>query len=204
MRPGAGVFIGAFVPANLILPALTFPGDIDLLVIPYEGDELIPSRAIAIEIKIVRARFDDQGKSPNQFGFSQARALLSAGFPYAAVGHLIICDDSPRSSWSSILKTQVIDANSGRVREPWPVLADLLPMRLIQRSFGRLKAIPNRMSLGFFATHVGKVRWNPSGRKAIRNPAMSLEMINAIRNYYELYADRFLDAPKYNYPRGAP
>jgi hypothetical protein len=57
-----------------------------LLAIPYEENEMILSMTIAIEVKIVRACYSNKGKSPNQYGFSQASALLEHGFPYAGVG----------------------------------------------------------------------------------------------------------------------
>jgi len=53
----SGVMIAHSVPSREISPVIIFPGDIDLLVIPCVGDELIVDQALAIEVKIVRARF---------------------------------------------------------------------------------------------------------------------------------------------------
>jgi len=80
-----GVFIAPFVLSNKLLKHIVFPGDIDLLIIPYQENNLLLTRSIAVELKIVRATFAKQGKSPNDYGFSQASSLLSHGFPYAAV-----------------------------------------------------------------------------------------------------------------------
>src|SRR5690349_15958157 len=94
----SGVMVGGFVRSANVLPAMSFPGDIDLLVIPYENDELVVSETLTIELKAVRAKFAKQGKSPNEYGFSQAKAMLSHGFPYSAVAHLITSDSSPEDS----------------------------------------------------------------------------------------------------------
>jgi hypothetical protein len=68
MPLGSGVFIAPLVQTKDILQRAERPGDIDLLVIPYEGGELVLERVLAIEAKAVRARFSRQGKSPNEFG----------------------------------------------------------------------------------------------------------------------------------------
>lgn len=80
MPRDSGVMIMGLVPIEEICPGQTFPGDIDLLVIPFEGDELLASRALAIEVKAVRALYARPHRSPNSFGLSQAGALLSLGF----------------------------------------------------------------------------------------------------------------------------
>ena len=83
------------VQMSLLKPAVRFPGDIDILIVPYENDFLQLDRVLAIEVKVVRASFEKQGRSPNDFGISQTKALLRAGFPYCAVAHLIVSDESP-------------------------------------------------------------------------------------------------------------
>lgn len=134
----SGVMIAGFVSSIDIFPDLTFPGDIDLLVIPYCEDQLIISETLAIELKVVRATFAKQGKSPNDFGFSQASALVEYGLPYTALAHLIISDSSPEKHWREVLMTRVIDANTGAVERPWPERVDMLPSDLIARTYGRL------------------------------------------------------------------
>jgi hypothetical protein len=92
----SGVLIRGFVPTAKLFSEVSFPGDIDLLIIPFEADELVLSMTLAIELKAVRAKFKRQGKSPNQYGFSQASALLDCGLAYVAVAHLIVSDNTPR------------------------------------------------------------------------------------------------------------
>jgi hypothetical protein len=201
MGPGSGVMIGGFVPSAGLMPTLIFPGDIDLLVIPYEKEELVISETLVIELKAVRAKFAKQGKSPNEYGFSQAKAMLSHGFPYSAVGHLITSDDSPRDSWRKVLVTRIIDARAGTVEDPWETSADMLPSDLIDRCFGRLNANCDRGELGLVAAYIkddGNDRmWSPSTKPAIKNPSVSQATLDAIAAYYEKNFKRFMDTPKY-------
>lgn len=81
MPPKSGVLIHPLVPTGSIAKGASRPGDIDLLIVPYENDDLILHRAVAMEIKALRVRHLRKGKSPNQFGFSQASSLLELGFP---------------------------------------------------------------------------------------------------------------------------
>jgi hypothetical protein len=136
MPRGSGVFIAPLVRTKAILQHAEKPGDIDLLVIPYEGDELVLERVLVIEAKAVRARFARQGKSPNEFGFSQALSLLDLGFPYVAVAHLIISDLSPEESWREMMAAEVLD-REGNVGNIGLVKVDPMPDNLTARGTGR-------------------------------------------------------------------
>ena len=80
MGKASGVMIYPFAKSSGVVPDLNFPGDIDLLVIPYEDNQLIVSKTLAIELKIIRAKFTKQEKSPNDFGFSQSIFNLKSIF----------------------------------------------------------------------------------------------------------------------------
>jgi len=189
--------VACFVSSGEILPAMSFPGDIDLLIIPYEDEQLIVSATLVVETKVVRARFSKQGKSPNEYGFSQAKAFIMHGFPYAAVGHLITSDGSPEDSWRKVLTARVLDAD-GRVDAPTEMLADMLPSALIDRSFGRLSANCNHDLVGFFATYMTDDGvWFPSAQPAKRNPSTSQVTLDAVALFYEKNYQRFIDTPKY-------
>jgi predicted nucleotidyltransferase len=193
-----GVMVSRFVRSNSVLPAMSFPGDIDLLVVPYENDELVVSETLAIELKAVRAKFAKQGKSPNEYGFSQAKALLSHGFPYSAVVHLITSDASPEDSWRKILVARVIDADAGTVEDPWETSVDLLPANLIDRCFGRLRANCDDDKLGLAAVYIKHDEmWSPSTRPARKNLHIASATLEAIAACYEKSFQRFMDIPKY-------
>lgn len=201
MPQDSGVVIGSFIPTGEVLPGLTFPGDIDALVIPYEGDDLVLSHTLAIEIKVIRASFARQGKSPNQFGFSQAGALLDAGFPHAAVGHLIVSDRSPEHAWREVGMTTVLNADTGACEPVRSVKHDMLPADLLQRSHGRLKHnCPNPL-LGHFSAYLsGAGLWFPEGVRASANPHMRDEVLEGIYACYQRHHRHFLRTRRYPPP----
>lgn len=199
MEYGGGVMIKPFTSSKEILPEMKSPGDIDLLVIPYENNDLIISRTLSVELKIVRAKFSKQGKSPNQFGFSQANSLLEWGFPYAAVGHLIVSDSSPIESWRTVLETKIIDSASGTVEEPWKTSKDMMPSDLIERCYKRLEKNCSNHHLGLLSSYfTSEDIWFPSGGPAILNPQISTHTMDKIAEYYNQNAKMFLDTPKFS------
>lgn len=196
---GSGVMIKPFVLSKHVLPKMTFPGDIDLLIIPYEDDELIISRTLAIELKIVRAKFSKQSKSPNQFGFSQATSLLYRGFPYVAVGHLIVSDVSPIDCWRKVLETKIIDSASGKAEIPKEVSKDMMPSDLIERCYKRLEKNCSCESIGLLSSYfTDDSVWLPRGRAAKINPLLSIQTMDKIAEYYNINARGFLDTPKFS------
>lgn len=194
-----GVVVASCIPSIAITPKMSYPGDIDMLVIPYDNHELLLHRSLAIELKIVRASFQNQAKSPNKFGFSQASSLLAHGFPYAAVAHLIISDDSPTSAWQKTHVTQIIDGKSGAVEEPREYFTDLMPQRLIDRTYGRLKSRCNNRRLGLISCYLGDAgKWQPEGRAAKPNPKPSPMVIEAIGALYSSHSSSFFDIPRFD------
>lgn len=192
------VMIRGLVPIEQICPGHTFPGDIDLLVIPFEGDELVASRALAIELKAVRASYARQHRSPNSFGFSQAEALLSMGFPLVGVAHLIVSDRSPESAWRKMAMTTVLDAETGLLDELREIRVDMLPSDLIERCVGRLRRNCRDQRLGLLSTYIGgDGHWIPSGRSAEYNEGASLDVIHSIAQYYERNAESFFETLRY-------
>ncbi|MDR2689375.1 MAG: hypothetical protein LBB76_06415, partial [Azoarcus sp.] len=181
MPQDSGVVIGTFISSTDIMPGLTFPGDIDVLVIPYEGDDLVLSLTLAIEIKVIRASFERQGKSPNQFGFKQAKALLEAGFPFVAVGHLIVSDRSPKSAWREVGMTRIVDADSGACEPIQTIRHDMLPVDLLRRAHGRLSSNCPDSRLGHFSAYPNDSgMWFPEGKRASFNPCMNINVLDKV------------------------
>lgn len=200
MPKGSGVFISGLVPTKEILPHVEFPGDIDLLIIPYEGDELLISMSLAIEIKIIRATYKKQGRSPNQYGFSQAEALLRAGFPHVAVAHLIVSDQSPEHAWREILYTVVLD-DEGRCADPKPIKVDTMPSDLIARSLGRLRANRRTEQIGLLASYLSEDWdgvWLPSGDGCQQNPKIDFDVMASIAKYYHCVPQRFIETRRWD------
>ncbi len=198
MPENSGVFIRGFVQTNAILHGVLFPGDIDLLIIPYEGDTLVLSKTLAVELKAVRSSFAKQGKSPNQFGFSQTQALIDAGFPYVAVGHLIVSDQSPRESWRNVGVTRLTNAETGECEELTYTDADMMPADLIGRCFGRLKTNCANSKIGLFSAYISDHgSWHPEGTRAVWNQKTSANVLDAVWDYYCRDAGSFFDTRRY-------
>lgn len=198
MPSNSGVLIGAFINMNHILKGQTYPGDVDLLILPYEGDDLVLSKALAVELKVIRASFKKQGKSPNQYGFSQAQALLDIGFPYAAVGHIIISDESPETHWRSTGVTTILNSETGLCSPIENVKADLMPVDLIRRSYGRLKANRKNSSIGLFTTYLRDEEiWFPLGKPVKKNKDSKKEVLDSIWVFYQKNTGLFFDTRRY-------
>jgi hypothetical protein len=193
-----GVMICARIQTKDILKGRSAPGDIDLLVLPYAGNDLMLSQAMAIEVKAVRATFANPGKSPGGFGFTQASALLECGFPYVAALHLIVSDRSPPKYWREILVTEIVDSDTGECGPIRPYCGDTFPSDLIRRSIGRLEANCADARLGLAAAYIDRPGiWMPSGRPATLNAAATTEVVTAIGDYFDGRYSRFLDTPRF-------
>lgn len=200
-KQGHGVMVAVEVDSKKIIPDMNFPGDIDILIIPYEGNKLIVSDTLAIEVKVIRASFERQNKSPNQFGFSQAESLLKHGFPFVAVAHLVVSNASPPSAWREVLVTTIID-DEGVVGDLLPYQADMLPADLISRAIGRLQKNCKSSELGLISAYVdfqkSKNIFLPSGRKLARNPVVNIKTFKSIANFYNSNWGIFFDTPAVN------
>jgi hypothetical protein len=198
MKRTSGVMINPFVPTSEIIPGAFFPGDIDLLVIPYEDDDLVLSMSMAVEVKIVRVQHSRQGKSPNRYGFSQAEASMRLGFPLVAVAHLVVSDNSPPEEYRTMLLGK-IDHSDGEIllKDLTPVLADPMPQELLRRSYGRLCANCTNSNIGFFTTYLrGEQIWEPLGKEAV-HCGFRKEALDGIKRYYDKNYDIFFQAPRY-------
>jgi hypothetical protein len=209
MPPNSGVLCAPFVPTSTIVPNARRPGDIDLLLLPYEGEQLVLSRAMATEVKVWRASYARQGRSPNDFGFSQASALLGIGFPYVAVMHLVVSDASPKEAWRKVLSGRL--QHKDRVKMLGTRLKDMLPADLIARSYGRLEAHSIHPTLGLAAVYIDRRsgreldmshrtggRWYPQVREAHFNADLNTTLCRSIAAYYEANSKRFLETPRFD------
>lgn len=213
MPHGSGVFIRPLIRTKELAPGAVRPGDIDLLVVPYESDDLVLERSLALEIKVVRASYARQGRSPNDMGFSQAEALLELGFPYVAVAHLILSDASPVDAWRKAYSFKVLD-DFGRVGERVEAQVDFMPMDLVARVFGRLNSMCLRPDLGLASVYVRRLdqgllpskpaqTWNTECRAAGLNQRTRPELLRAIGDLFQRAPERWLDTPRFD-PRRTP
>ena len=206
MPQDSGVLLRPVVTTSRIVAGAIRPGDIDLLVIPYQGKELILERTLAIEIKAIRASFAKQGKSPNDFGHSQTEGLSTLGFPYVALIHLIVSDGSPEHAWRTMGRAEVLDGYTGRARLLPDAPHDMLPSDLMERAYGRLVANSRNKDHGLGAVYLEKWSeelgrfdmngfWFPNCRRAEPNGAVSDELMESVGRYYQRNARTFLATP---------
>lgn len=207
MAPDSGVYVRPFVRTGEISLAER-PGDIDILILPYEGNTLLLHRVMAIEVKVLRATFRKQGKSPNEIGTSQASALRVMGFPYVALAHLIVSDQSPREAWREIGVARILD-HQGRAEMMPSVQADWLPIDLMTRTFGRLVgATAEEPSLGLVAAYLGadegeivkhdRPLWIPDTRRSRLNSLANRSLVERIAERFVEAPELFLDIPRYD------
>lgn len=193
----SGVMVTMSVPMQKIESELSFPGDIDILVIPYENDFLLLSLTTAVEIKILRAEKKRLGKSPNQFGFSQASALLEHGFPYAALGHVIVTDDVRDDPNREMLLARVEHQES--ITSFTPIEEDTFEIDLCNRTYGRLASNTPNDDIGLFAMNFDGSRLFEALGKACRfNPNYDSRLLNGIQRFYEENTDIFTEIPRYS------
>lgn len=204
MPQDSGVLLCPLVLTRELFPEAVRPGDIDLLVIPYENDQLVLHRVMAIEAKAIRATFMKQGKAPNEFGFSQAAALLDLGFPYVALAHLIVSDTSPESAWREMGVAEKID-DDGRVKILPNIMTDMMPADLMNRGLGRLRANRRIPELGLLAAYLetapragfGNSFWFPEGMAARFNPKVTTDTLERIGDFYHANVGRFIMTPRF-------
>jgi len=207
MAPGSGVYVRPLVQTAEISSAER-PGDIDMLIVPYEGDTLLLHRVMAIEVKVLRATFGKQGKSPNEMGISQASALRAMGFPYVALAHLIVSDRSPREAWRKIGVARILD-DQGHAEFLPSVQTDWLPIDLMTRSFGRLAgATLQEPSIGLVAMYLGadedeiighnRPLWLPDTRRSLFNSSFDRSLLERVAKRFVEAPELFLDIPRYD------
>src|SRR5690606_9762674 len=97
------------------------------------------------------------GKSPNEFGFSQAAGMRQMGLPYFGVLHLIVSDSSPRTNWKPMGVLKILD-RYGRVEILPDEDHDHLPYDLIQRTYGRLSNNSLDSACGYAAVYIHEMQ----------------------------------------------
>jgi len=193
-----GVVVSILVDSHKVHPDLKRPGDIDILIIPYNKDSLVFTEAMAIEAKVLRSAYANQNKSPNQFGFSQADGLWNIGFPYVAVAHFIVSDRSPPHQWRKML-LGIVGENE-TIKEMKDVYVDDLPLIFMKRTLGRLSKSCKNQSFGLLSSYLEEIEDRsivfPDGTLCTKNLIENKSLIEGLIEYYSENYQRFLNVPK--------
>ena len=167
------------------------PGDIDLLLVPYNGAPML-DKSIAIEVKVVRPTIEKPGKSPSKLGVTQARGLLKDGFPYVGLLHVCIPEPLPTEMHLNIpMKGWNVDEFGNMEDLGYDVLWDPFPTISADRQLGRLLATVVPESIAYrvigLVTDPGndKIRGCTSGQPRIgyRNMGLSEALLEGIDTY---------------------
>jgi hypothetical protein len=65
------------------------PGEIDILLIPFDKTQTYFDRSSAFEVKVAKPHFENIKKGANSDGYSQVMGLVHLGFPYVGLIHII-------------------------------------------------------------------------------------------------------------------
>ncbi len=193
-----GVVVSMLVDSYKVHSDLKRPGDIDILVIPYTQNSLVFSETLAIEAKVVRSAYTNQNKSPNQFGFSQAKGLWDIGFPYVGVAHFIVSDRSPPHQWRKILQGTV--GENETIKDLKEVYVDDLPLILMERTLGRLSKNCRNQDFGLLSSYLGDIEnrsmFFPNGTRCNKNTLENKSLIEGLIRYYSENYKQFLNIPR--------
>lgn len=187
------VFFGNIPRTDLGLSRLGQPGDIDLLVIPHQGNKFHLGKAAAIEIKRLALKAPRWNKSTDRLGITQANGLLAAGFPYVGILHLIVHDRGPDENHAPMLAARVLD-QEGRMSVEGSSITDMTGYISSERQLGRLLAHNPDPVIGLNCvslcdvdrpTNRGVMIGMPNGRPAKRNPNASRTCVRQISAFMD-------------------
>jgi len=190
------VFLGNIPRTDLGLSRLGQPGDIDLLIIPHQGNKFHLGKAAAIEIKRLSLKAPRWNKSTDRLGITQANGLLEAGFPYVGILHLIVHDRGPDENHKPVMAARVVDQD-GTMEIEGSSVTDMTGYISSERQLGRLLAHKPDPVIGLNcvslcdveqSTHRGVMVGMPNGRPAKRNPKASLACVRHISSFMERLA----------------
>jgi len=84
-----------FLPKDIGLEIIGKPGEIDILLIPFDNKEVFYDKASAFEVKIAKPDIDRMYKGANSDGYTQTMGLVKAGFPYVGLVHVVCSKPIP-------------------------------------------------------------------------------------------------------------
>ena len=175
------------------------PGDVDILILPIQAEEILYDYAIAIEAKIFRPTLKNPGKNVNKFGLSQALGLRRDGFPFVGLLHIALPENTPHQLRPKIpLMENKLDGKGNLLFSGQHIAIDPFSLMAAYRQEGRLKAkqIPPDISYKVLAFEISQngsliantVGFSYSGHK---NPFYSKKVEKLLTNFYQKNSEFF-------------
>lgn len=189
------------------------PGDFDILIIPYNENEVFYNRTCAIEVKVVRPRRNNPRKAPNSYGITQIEGLIKDGFPL--VGLLHICMTEPlEESEKSTIKFDLVPFdidnpknNNDFMKNALDVKFDHFSQFSAENQMKKLisKDIPKYVGLNTIGVNILKdgslISWfnydfNNGFSSGYFNPYKKTETIEKIKYFFKNSPNKFVDVKK--------
>lgn len=195
------VLIFLSVPrAELGLDPERKPGDVDLLVVPFDHSQYHFERSIAIEVKVVRPTIKKPSRNVNSMGLKQVSGLLRDGFPFVGLLHVALPEATPEEHcWDLPLIANTLGPNGELVETGERVAIDPFPIITAQRQEGRIATMGLPVEVGFCSIGLnlstdgegfsgGTVGFDKPGKL---NPQISHELLKAIEKYLDNHRGSF-------------
>lgn len=80
---------------NIGLNSIEKPGEIDIILIPFDSTNIYYDKTSAFEVKILKPTAEKITKGPNSDGYSQTMGLVKLGFPYIGLIHIVVSKPLP-------------------------------------------------------------------------------------------------------------
>lgn len=121
---------GFYVAKNILRQELKLtknkkPGDIDILIIPFNEQKIFFERSVACEVKVLRPTRIKPSKNANSLGITQLKGIISDGFPFASLLHVSITEPLLEEEKMD-LEFSMIPLNSGITPEKGKTYEDYL------------------------------------------------------------------------------
>ena len=190
---------GVYVAANILrrdigLDPMGKPGDIDLLLVPEGAAGPDVSRAMAIEVKVVRPTLANPSRNSNSYGRSQVAGLLRDGFPYVGLLHVAVPEKLPPNLLVEIpFVSSQLGADGELVKTGETTKVDLFPIAASNRQHSRLLSldVPAQVAFTSVGVHLSEDKCGIVGytlgdvRLGSRNPVVSNSLLDRVKQHVE-------------------
>jgi len=190
---GQDIYLGINVPREALgLELGRKPGDIDYLVVPVGKSGPMVDRSIAIEAKVVRPTLKNPDRNANSFGRKQVLGLLSDGFPFVGLLHIVVPEPLPDELHWQIPMIDNKLGPDGKLQETGQLLPlDPFPVLAAGKQESRLLAfeLPDTVGYKVISFQLSQDGQSFSGntvnesRRGSENPQMCTRLQNQIGRY---------------------
>lgn len=192
----SGVYFSKMVQRNeLKLERTGKPGDFDILLIPYEGKDILFERTGVIEVKVVRPTIKNPSRNANSFGITQINGLIEDGFPLIGLIHICVPEPTPKNDCSQIKYL----SDKARNSEDYELVKyDWFPHSAVKNQKRRLISFNLPTFVNLYSSSLS-FRENGScelghdleidiGEKGDFNPETKAEAIKKIKEHFDNYS----------------